>query len=165
MYGLSGKSVPSSYLYADVINQAAISKGVSPIAMYAIAWRETLGVAGWIKATYGVDPADFISFDGGHGVFQLTASYPPDWNDVLQNALYAIDDFYEPYLQDWLARGYTGTTLLQLAADDYNAGDTPVDIAHKAGRADSATTGGNYGSDVVLSYNNLLNDLPINTGR
>jgi hypothetical protein len=168
-WGLSGAPVPANLPYAAAVNKAAFDTQASPCALYAIFWRETISSerSGWLVQAYGpgTTAANVISGDGGHGLGQLTDSFPPEWADPYTNACYAANKFYDPYLLKWLNRGYTGTTLLKLASDDYNAGDSAVEAAHESGSADAATTGGNYGTDVVTIYLNLLAGRDPDTGR
>jgi hypothetical protein len=164
-WGLSGAPIPSWLPYAKEINEACVELDAPPCAMYAIAWRETLSVADWIMHVYGKTAAEFISSDGGHGVFQLTASVPDDWADAYANAKYAIAQFYDPAVKYWLAAGYTGDTLFRLAADCFNEGLGNEELAHLEGNADKYTTGSDYGEDCVIIYENLINGRPINQGR
>ena len=169
-WGLSGAPIPSNLPYAAAINRAALATQASPLALYAIAWRETIASerSGWLVAAYGpgTTAANVVSSDGGHGLFQITdLPIPENWADPYANAVWASAHFYEPYLIDWLDRGFSGTTLLKLAADDYNAGDQAVQQAHAHGSADGATTGENYGSDVCVIYGNLLAGRDPDSGR
>ncbi|GAC1584006.1 MAG: hypothetical protein NVS3B7_19400 [Candidatus Elarobacter sp.] len=157
-WGLSGVPVPDTLRYAREITRAATDAQASPCALYAIAWRETLAGerSGWLRSAFGTDAAHVVSPDGGHGIFQLTDSFPPNWQDPYTNAKYAAERFYDPYLALWINRGFSGPTLLKLAADDFNAGDRRVKLWHDLGNADGATTGGNYGTDVLVIFSNLL---------
>jgi hypothetical protein len=122
---------------------------------------------GWLAATFGAGTtaANVISPDGGRGIMQLTAEFPANWADPFTNFLFGAKEFFDPYVADWVARGFTGSSLLKLAADDFNAGDRRVLLWHNAGNADGATTGGDYGSDVCIIYANLILGRDPDAGR
>ena len=166
-WGLSGQPVPGHLPYADACNRAAAEADASPCALYAIGWRETIGaeVSGWLQSVYGCDAAHVITPDGGHGVWQLTSEVPQSWYDPYVNALCAARDFYNKAIAAWHSRGFTGPILLRLAADDFNAGDARTLLWHNAGDADHATTGYDYGRDVVVIYGNLIAGRDLNLGR
>lgn len=149
-YGIADKPVDARLPFAQVISEAALARGFSRSFLYAIAWRETLcdeAIA---------DPATFISGDGGHGVFQLTSSFPQNWQDVGESAMYAIDNFLFPAVVYLADEGLRGDDLVKVAAAAFNAGLTAAWNAHLAGNVDAVTTN-NYGAGVLAIYHTLVN--------
>jgi Transglycosylase SLT domain len=129
------------------IERAAERNHVSPAMIMAIMDRETgdprrIGFG-------GRNPE--ITNGNDFGLMQINRSAHPgffashDWRDPTANI-----DYGASVLRDNL-RHYDGN--LGQAAAAYNAGPGNVDRALAAGRsADSVTTGGDYGSDVVRRY-------------
>jgi hypothetical protein len=160
IYGLSGRPLPPGLLYGSQIEAACEARNFPPCAAYGVANRETLRAqrSGWLAATFaGKDAATVITGDGGHGVFQLTSSFPDDWADVMANTLYALDHFLVPSMHYYAGAGHEGDELLDLIADAFNAGSGRVNSFRVQGlTADMATTGGDYGADVLRCYHALL---------
>lgn len=129
------------------IERAAERHHVSPAMIMAIMDRETgdprrIGFG-------GRNPE--ITNGNDFGLMQINRSAHPaffadhDWRDPTANI-----DYGASVLRDNLRR-YDGN--LEQAAAAYNAGPGNVDRALANGRsADSVTTGGDYGSDVVRRY-------------
>jgi len=153
IYDISGRPIPSSLLYARVIESACEARNFPPCVAYAIANRETIrgernGL--WISSTV-------ISSDGGRGLFQLTSSYPSNWEDPLENTLYAIDHFLAPALHFFAGKGLRDTSLIDIVADAFNEGASRAESFRASGVSpDIGTTGGDYGRDVVTCYVSLL---------
>ena len=149
--GIVAGALAPSLRYVDPITQACTTANWFPSVAYAIFWRETISgeVAGlWPSA------ADVISSDGGHGLGQLTESYPPDWADPYANALYAIDHFLKGAEVYW-AFDVQGEDLVRCIAAEYNAGRARTIEAHDKGNVDLATTDG-YAAAVLGFYRSIL---------
>jgi Transglycosylase SLT domain len=141
-------ALPAQYrTLMPLVERAAERHGVSPALLLAIMDRETgdprrIGFG-------GRNPA--ITNGNDFGLMQINRSAHPgffahhDWRDPAANI-----DYGATVLKDNL-RHYDGDVTKAAAA--YNAGPGAVDRALGAGRsADSATTGGDYGSDVARRY-------------
>jgi hypothetical protein len=154
LFGVAGNGLPSGLSYGEPIEAAAVAQSFPPCWLYAHGWQETIKVAGWIESM-GYEPANYISGDGGHGIFQLTASVPNDWQDPQVNATYAITQFLRPAIAYWNGTyGYTGDTLIRCVAAQYNAGLGGAQAGHNEGDVGKYTThtdGVSY-SDLVLKY-------------
>ena len=149
IYGLSGAPVNPTLLYAGYTNRAAVDCNFPPAVIYAVAYHET------ISSYPKIDPATYISDDQGHGLCQLTASWPDGWADPYTNATYAILSFLEPAIKYWHGLyGYQGTTLLKLVAATYNEGLGAAIKYHEQGNVDAGTTN-DYGQAIVDIYTNL----------
>jgi len=153
-YGLSGAEVSAlKNKYAGYTNRAANSRNFSPPLLYAVAYRETIHgelVGLWPSAL------TVVSGDGGHGLFQLTSSYPAAWEDPLINALYAIDVFLKPAIDYWHGlQNYSGDDLVRLVAATFNAGLGGAEKGHAAGDVDKYTTD-HYAAAVLTYYHNLV---------
>ena len=153
-YGLSGAEVSAlKNKYAGYTNRAANSRNFSPPLLYAVAYRETIHgelVGLWPSAL------TVVSGDGGHGLFQLTSSYPAAWEDPLINALYAIDVFLKPAMDYWHGlENFTGDTLVLLVAATFNEGLSAARAYHASGNVDAGTTD-HYGHGVLAYYKNLV---------
>lgn len=154
LLGVSGAGLPAGLTYGTEIAAAADAAKFPQCWLYAHGWQETIKVAGWI-GTLGATPTTFISGDGGHGIMQLTASYPPNWQDPQANAAYAIANFLTPAVQYWNSTfSVTGDALIKCVAAEYNAGRASAQAGHKLGDVGKYTThtaGVSY-SDLVLKY-------------
>lgn len=162
IYEISGKSLPSSFPFATVINEACSEfHNMPPLFVGAIAWRETLSVMSPEAARV------FVSGDDGHGIFQLTSSWPDDWQDPRASCDFAIDQFLERGIGYWHGlHGFTGVNLIRLVAATYNAGlgwwygpgdrrNSGAIGGHMEGDVDKYTTD-RYGSGVLTIFQNLL---------
>jgi hypothetical protein len=147
-YGVSGAPLPDGLDYGEAVRAAASASDFAPCWLYAHAWQETIKID-------GMDAAGALSGDGGHGLLQLTASYPSNWDDPQANASYAITNFLEPAIAYWNGvRGIDGDALVKCVAAEYNAGRTNAIKGYEAGDVGKYTThtaGVSY-SDLVLRY-------------
>jgi hypothetical protein len=156
LHDIAGSPIPGNLLYAEAVNLACVELNFPPLFAYAVANRETIRGernGKWIAS-------DIVSFDGGHGLFQLTSWWPADWNNPHVNAHWAVARWLGPSLSHYaLIHGYTGDRLMAAAGDAFNAGLGAVCRLCELGEnPDGATTGHNYGADVVACYHALLAD-------
>lgn len=161
--GISGAELASKHEYAAIVNQLAIGAGVAPLLVYAIRLNETSegfppdGLQG------GADPKTGLMPDGsnaGHGVMQLTSSWPSDWEDPAANIGYAIEHFIAPAWKDWVGIfAIKGDDLIRCIAASYNAGFDAARKAHIAGDVDAVTTD-RYGDRALEHFHALLAELP-----
>jgi hypothetical protein len=147
LWGMSGKPCPPGLTGAGVFNSTRV-----PLLTAAIAQRETLSVMPWAQAL------TYIAFDNGHGLMQLTSSWPPvGWDDALTNVAYAWSNFITPALNYWHGlEQYTGDTLVLLVAATYNEGLSAARKYHASGDVDAETTD-EYGHGVLAYYTSLEN--------
>jgi hypothetical protein len=138
-FGISGGPLPAGLPFGDVIEQVSDALNFSPILAYD-------GPS---------DPPTVVSDDGGHGLFQLTSSYPSDWAEPVPNTTYAIEHFLEPALTFWSGQGYEGDPLIKLVAAEFNSGRSNTVAGHEQGDCDLYTTH-NYGARCVAGYHELL---------
>lgn len=142
------RDLPAQYrTLLPIVERAAARHHVSPALLLAIMDRETgdphrIGFGGRNPAATNGD--DF-------GLMQINRSAHPeffrtqDWKDPAANIDYGASVIAADL------RHYDGNVTEAAAA--YNAGPGNVDRALRAGRsADSATTGGDYGSDVARRF-------------
>jgi len=157
MHGISAAPVPALGLpFADAVNLVCMQKNSFPCVLYAVGWRESIREYGLAAATRTSD-----NNDGGHGIWQLTSSYPPNWQDPQANCAFAIDHFIIPALDFWFNRmGQTDVALIKCIAAEFNAGRSGAMGGFTLGNVDQNTTHGNYGHDVVTQYNRLLAHMP-----
>jgi hypothetical protein len=162
IWGLSGASVASGLLYAGAINGSAQRANFPPPLLYAICFIESIGGEyndEWNAATV-------ISADGGHGLGQLTASYPDNWSDPSANADYAVSVFLVPAVNYWHGNmQLTGEALIKCVAATYNAGLGNAQLGFTDGNVDEYTTGHDYGRRCIAVYNALVAGGPTCTGR
>lgn len=143
--GIESGVVPTDWPFADQINASAAVTNFSAILVAAIQHNETNGLA---------DAATNISIDGGHGVMQLTAEYPPNWADPYGNILYAIDNFLGPAESYW-APIVQGDDLVRCIAAEYNAGRGAAIKGHEEGDVDAYTTA-HYAQRALDTYKSLV---------
>lgn len=152
-WGIESGHISTDLPYAYPITEAAISEDVPLALLYAIAWHETISgeVGGlWPSA------ALVVSDDGGHGLCQLTSSWPDDWQDPNANARYACDQYIIPAAEYWSKQcGYSGETLVKCIAATYNAGLGNAVAGHAHGDVDLYTTD-SYGEAVLAIYQKLI---------
>lgn len=162
--GLAGDPYPATLPYASAINTAATSRKFWPCVLGAVLWQESVGpeVSGWLVETYGpgTTAANVVSGDGGHGIGQLTSSYPDDWANPLVNATYALDAFLLTALQYWAIHvKLQGDDLLRALAAEYNAGRVAAIKGHINGDVGLETThdehGVSYSDNVLAHYQKL----------
>lgn len=149
--GIAGGPLASHHEFAAIVNELAIELDVSPLLVYAIRLNET---------SEGDSPS-IVSFDGGHGVMQLTSSFPPDWADPAANIRYAIVDYIAPDWKSWKAAepSLQGDDLVRCIAAGYNGGFERALQAHRAGNVDRATYSGHYAADAVANYHRLVDEV------
>jgi hypothetical protein len=129
--GISGAPLPEGFPYKAII-EAVCGEAFPPCLMGAIKMNET---------GLGEGPAAElnISFDGGHGLMQLTSSYPTDWAEPAANFRYALEQFLLPALVDW-QDAEQGDNLVRCIAATYNAGYGNAQAGHAEGDVDKYTT-------------------------
>lgn len=140
--GIASGPLPAGLPFGEQIAAAcSITPTFSPLVAYAIKFNETADLD---------DAATIISGDGGHGLFQLTSSYPEGWADPYVNALYAIDEFLLPAETYW-AHELQGDDLVRAIAAEFNAGRTQAIEGHEKGNLDLYTTNG-YAARALATY-------------
>ena len=143
--GISGVPLPDGFPYKDIIDTVGVANNVSPCLIGAIKVNES-GLA---------DPPDVQSADGGHGLMQLTSSWPSDWADPQANFTYAVAHFITPAWQYWADQGLVGENLVRAIAATYNAGLGNAIAGHRNGNVDELTTN-NYGARALANYQALI---------
>jgi hypothetical protein len=147
--GIAAGPLPSDLdlPYGHEITQAcAVPPSFSPLLAYAIKVNES----------GENDPPDVQSGDGGHGLFQLTSSYPDDWADPYANALYAVQYFLAPAETYWAdTMGLQGTDLVRAIAAEFNAGRGGAMQGHEEGDVDKFTTN-HYAARALAHYEALV---------
>jgi hypothetical protein len=150
--GLAAGPLPPTLLYAAPIEAACeIPPSFSPLVAYAIAQNETID--GEKNGSW--DAATVVSADGGHGLFQLTSSYPSDWADPLANATYAVEHFLLPAETFWSNMGMQGNDLVRCIAAEFNAGRQGALDGHAEGDVGKYTTD-HYDQRALANYQALL---------
>jgi hypothetical protein len=147
--GLSAGPLPAALnlpYAADIERACEQAPTFSPIVAYAIKINET---------GYD-DPPTIVSDDGGHGLFQLTSSFPSDWQEPYSNAYYACQHFLIPAETYWSGLGYQGDDLVRCIAAEFNAGRGGAMRGHDAGDVDEFTTN-HYADRALTNYTALLN--------
>jgi hypothetical protein len=153
MYGISGNTLPPALPYANPINQACIGYDFWPCVAGGVAFRET--ILGQLEGQW--DAATVVSKDGGHGLFQLTSSWPKDWQDPYTNAVYAVKYYLIPACDFWAeTQDETGWALVKCLAAEFNCGRSGALAGHRQGNVDLYTTNQNYGAAVVGYAQTLL---------
>ena len=151
-FGISGHPIPAGLPYAAEITTACAAEDMPPCLLYALAWRES--IQGEVNGSWNA--ATVVSADGGHGLFQLTSSYPSNWADPTHNAAYAIADFVSPTIDYWNGiHKFTGETLVLLVAATFNEGLGAAIRYHAEGDVDAGTTN-EYGHGVLAIYRTLI---------
>lgn len=152
--GISGTHLPPNFPFGITMSMIASSKGFFPPLVGAIAWEETL------KVLTPAEAVGYISGDGGHGVFQLTDSWPENWQNVSASCDWAIDKFLMPAYTAWTEKtDLKGGKLVQCIAATYNAGWGQAWDGHLAGNVDMWTTGHDYGERVLADYEHLVSGI------
>lgn len=154
IYLISGKPVPFELRYSREIT-VACGEIFPPLVAYAVACNET--IIGEINGKW--DAATVVSSDSGHGLFQLTSSWPDDWEDPYANARYAINNFLVPAMRQWRenAPEIMGDDLVRCIAATFNAGFGGAWRGHTKGDVDRFTTD-NYGQRALVIYQSLLDN-------
>lgn len=156
IYGMSGAPIPLALPYASNVTAPCISHDVPPCLLYGIAWRES--ISGELLGLWP-DAATVVAPDQGHGLCQLTSSWPDDWAIPSANVDYAITEFVLPAIRYWHGlQGFSGDTLVLLVAATFNEGLGAAEKYHASGDVDAGTTD-RYGHGVLANYRNLVNGL------
>lgn len=148
--GISGAPLPDGFPYKQTI-EVICGTTFFPCLVGAIKMNETgLG--------HGPDTENDVSFDGGHGIMQLTSSWPSNWQDPHANIQYAVEEFMRGAYASFTSPPYSfsGDTLVKAIAAAYNAGFANAVAGHNEGDLDKYTTN-NYGARALTHYHNLLN--------
>lgn len=150
-WGLESGHLDLTLPYAEAINMAAIDEACPAALAYAIAWRESIfgETQGWWEAS------SIESADGGHGLFQLTASWPTNWMEPAANARYAMSNFIIPAGEYWQGRVDGSQALVKCIAATYNAGLGNAVAGHAQGDVDKFTSNG-YGAAVAEYYAEII---------
>lgn len=146
--GIVATPLDLSLQCAQQINAACIAGDFFPYVAFAIKWNETANLP---------DAATVVSGDGGHGLFQLTSSFPLNWADPYENALYAVDEFLKPAERYW-AHELQGDDLVRAIAAEFNAGRTQAIEGHERGNLDLYTTN-NYAARALVTFHKLLDGI------
>jgi hypothetical protein len=152
LYDISGRPIPKTLPYAKTIQAPCVELGFPPCLAYAIAWRES--ISGEVNGSWNA--ATVLSSDGGHGLFQLTSTFPEGWDNEDVNVRYALSNFLIPALHQFARRALRGDDLARVVAASFNAGESAAWKAHLAGDVDLATTGATYASAVLSTYQRLV---------
>ncbi|MGB8265190.1 MAG: hypothetical protein WCE44_02590 [Candidatus Velthaea sp.] len=165
--GISAGPLPQIWLpFAAEISQACVDatfgavRTFSPLVAYAVKVNETGSSTDPAEIQGGADPNTLLMPDGsnaGRGIFQLTSSWPPNWQKPYANALYALENpgFLMEAEQYWVQQGYVGEALVKLIAASFNAGIGGAQVGHDQGNCDLNTTD-NYGARAVAHYQALF---------
>ena len=145
--GIFGTSLDLSIRFAREITAACAATDWFPYVVAAIQQNETSALP---------NAATIVSPDGGHGVMQLTATYPENWADPYANILYAIEHFLKPAEAYWCGH-VQGEDLVRAIAAEYNAGRGNAILGHKAGNLDLYTTD-HYAARALQAYLRLVHD-------
>lgn len=143
--GIVGTPLDLALPFAKPINAACATADFFPYLAFAIKWNETASLP---------DAATVVSADGGHGLMQLTSSYPANWDDPYANVLYAVDEFLRPAENYW-SLDFQGDDLIRAIAAEYNAGRSAVIKGHAEGDLGKFTTD-HYDQRALATYLKLL---------
>lgn len=153
-FGISNAHLPASFPAFQTFNSIGLSRGFFPCLLGAIAWEETLKVLPLANAM------SYISYDNGHGVMQLTDSWPSGWKVLSSNLAYAVDDYLMPALKQWTSQTtLMGDVLVKCVAATYNAGFGQAWEGHLNGNVDQFTENGDYGARVLADYTALVSGI------
>lgn len=136
--------------YSDITNQVCVVREFFPCVAYAIFWQES--IEGETEGKW--DAKTIVSEDGGHGIGQLTSSWPSNWEDPRANIDYAVEHFMVPAFHNWRGE-LLGSDLVRAIAATYNAGYGQAEAGHERGNLDTFTSD-DYASRALQTYNNLL---------
>lgn len=157
-FGVLDPPLPPDAPFRQEIGLTCQSANISRSLVYAVGWNETLGEYGAKAADKLQDGADPVTQkmpdggDAGHGVFQLTSSWPPNWSDPVENCRYAINNFIRPAMHYWAAQGYRGEQLVLLTAAEFNAGRENVTLGLRNHEDPDIFTTARYGRRAVINY-------------
>lgn len=152
--GISGHLCPNGVPFAGIINTESLAADFFPCLVAAIKLNETGLGTNAACLQDGANPATGLMPDGsnaGHGIMQLTSSWPSDWNTPDGNIRYAITQYLVPAYEAWRGK-LQGSDLVRAIAATYNAGYGNALRGHEEyGNVDQFTTNG-YGSRALANY-------------
>jgi hypothetical protein len=155
----AGPLPPLGLPFAVEIERAcALHDTFSPLVAYAVKVNETADSTDPARMEEGAI-GDYLpnGDNAGHGIFQLTSSWPSTWADPYSNAAYAI--WHPGFLREaetyWSARGLQGEDLVRAVAASFNAGIGGAQAGHDAGDVDLRTTN-RYGARALEHYQALV---------
>ena len=153
IYGISGAPIPPALPYAAAVTAACLHENMPPCLLYAIAWRES--ISGEVNGQWP-DAATVVSSDNGHGLCQLTSSWPDDWADPVANVNYAIEEFVLSAIRYWHGlQKFSGDTLVLLVSATFNEGLGAAEKYHAQGNVDAGASD-SYGHGVLANYQKLI---------
>jgi len=145
--GVSGAPLPVGFPYKTIIDLIGMSSNFSPCLIGAVKMNETgLG--------QGPTSEQDVSGDGGHGLMQLTSSWPSDWKDPQANISYAVEHFLIPAFNAWKGT-LQGDDLVRAIAATYNAGLGNAEAGHAEGDVGKFTTN-HYDQRCLVKYKALV---------
>jgi hypothetical protein len=161
-WGISSAPIPAFVPFYQEMTAACATYpgGFPPCALAAIKYCESVDNADPALVQQGCDPVTLLMPDGsnaGRSPWQLTESWPQQWQDPWIASRYALTQFLAPSFQYMLFMdgSLSGLELVKLGCAGYNAGPGAAWAAHVAGNVDRATTN-NYGSRAVAYFTALL---------
>lgn len=170
-WGISGAPLPAEFPFAVEITNACTAKNFPPCLVGAVKANETsastdpkiMQIGTWPGSDYLTNAAGTgpdTENAAGHGIFQLTSSWPANWDDPQASALYAIERFLQPAIDFWTANGFSGDNLVKAVCASYNAGQGAAWNYHVRyndvdGVPPNSTTN-RYGARGVAAYNTLI---------
>jgi hypothetical protein len=147
---------------AEIERACEVAPTFSPLVAMAIKWCETGSSTDPARLQGGADPTTLLMPDGsnaGRGIFQLTSSFPANWRDPYENALYAVEHFLLPAESFWANQyGLQGEALVRAIGAEYNAGRLGAQQGHDLADIGLFTTfldGLSYADRCLLHYQNL----------
>jgi hypothetical protein len=144
-WGIPGAPIPAALPFAQLFTSAAAEVNIPPCLPYAIKHNE--------------DPQNdptVVSGDGGHGLMQLTDTFPADWQDPMANVVYAVRVYIVPAITFWNATmQQTGDALLRCVFAEYNTGRTNALAGHALGDVDRYTTN-TYAARALAAFHTLI---------
>jgi hypothetical protein len=153
-FGIAAGPIDTGLPYGLEIQHRCDHYGFSSPLAYAIAQRET--IRGQIAGQW--DARTIVSGDGGHGLYQLTSSWPnPGWDDIDTNIDWALVHYLIPAMTTFANEGLQGENLVRIIAAAFNEGIGAAWTYHKQGNVDLGTTGHDYASDVLAQYLRIVN--------
>jgi hypothetical protein len=170
-WGISGAALPEGFPFALEIANVCAAKDFPPCLVGAMKANETgasadpkiMQIGTWPGSDYltnaagnGPDPTQ----NAGHGPYQLTYSWPSNWDDPTASTAYAIDNFLQPAVDFWVANKFGGDNLVKAVLASYNAGTNTVWGYHVKyndldGVAPNCTTD-KYGARGLTAYTALV---------
>lgn len=156
---IAGKLVPARHEYAESVNELSAAANVPPCLVYAIRLNETSEGDPPTVLEDGANPDTGLLPNGdnaGHGIMQLTSSWPSDWANPSSNIEYAIAHFIKPDLeQAVIDTGLQGDGLIRFVGAAYNSGYGAALRNHNLGDVDLGDTN-RYGDRVLKHFNDLI---------